>query len=578
MRPLVKEVIIENFMSYRYARIPLKAGLNIITGPNGAGKSSILLAISVALGQTYTERGRKLSDLIRRGEDIARVTVVVDNSPRHGTKPLPRWRYDEFYLTRYIRADGRYWHELNHNPATKNEVSRLLRKIGLNPDNMFIIMHQNMIEEFVYLSPQERLSLIEDATGLKGYRDAILRALRRLEYTLSEEEKVKKLLNEAEKKLAQVKAEYDLYIEKTKLEERKRYLQLERAWTIVRDWERKVRMLEDELEKLSVEKEKLTKLISKCKRDFETYLDMISNYEKQILDSYSKGLETHEFKKLLRDYRRIWELYAENLCNMKLSEFKLTLILNKIQEKSSELEESRGALNEFLKRALILGERIKTERTLKEIEEELHQVELQLAAYRHVREDIREIYERYLQDLNRLKERALIAARNREKALEELEYRRNLWKKKVIELISGIRELYLKYLSFVDAVGDVRIVNLDDVEKAGVEVLVGFRGASPTVLDPYTQSGGERTTATMCFLLALQQYIRSPFKAIDEFDVHMDPRNREAIFNLIFSIVEENPVSQYLIITPGTLTENIQKANVIVVQNVKGVSKVGVFR
>ncbi|MFB6216003.1 MAG: AAA family ATPase, partial [Candidatus Aenigmatarchaeota archaeon] len=67
----IREIILENFMSYDYARIPLEKGLNLITGPNGAGKSSILLAISVALGQSHTERSRKLSDLIRRGEEMA---------------------------------------------------------------------------------------------------------------------------------------------------------------------------------------------------------------------------------------------------------------------------------------------------------------------------------------------------------------------------------------------------------------------------------------------------------------------------------------------------------------------------
>ncbi|MEM2648940.1 MAG: ATP-binding protein, partial [Candidatus Bathyarchaeia archaeon] len=57
---LISEIILENFMSYEYARIPLKPGVNIICGPNGAGKSSILLGISVALGQSYTERSKRL--------------------------------------------------------------------------------------------------------------------------------------------------------------------------------------------------------------------------------------------------------------------------------------------------------------------------------------------------------------------------------------------------------------------------------------------------------------------------------------------------------------------------------------
>ena len=55
--PPIKEIILENFMSYEYARIPLNQGLNLIVGPNGAGKSSVLLAISVGSGRP-TQSGR----------------------------------------------------------------------------------------------------------------------------------------------------------------------------------------------------------------------------------------------------------------------------------------------------------------------------------------------------------------------------------------------------------------------------------------------------------------------------------------------------------------------------------------
>ncbi len=65
MAGIIKEVILENFMSYRYARAHLEDGVNLITGPDGSGKSTILLAISIAPGQTCTER-RRLGDLIRR--------------------------------------------------------------------------------------------------------------------------------------------------------------------------------------------------------------------------------------------------------------------------------------------------------------------------------------------------------------------------------------------------------------------------------------------------------------------------------------------------------------------------------
>ena len=160
---LIQEVILENFMSYEYARVPFKQGVNIIGGPNGAGKSSLLLAISVGLGQTYTERSRKLSDLIRWGQDQARVTLILDNSKQGNKRPVAKYSKDQLFLTRVLRRDGKYWFELENRVASKQDVERLLGKFGVDPDNMLIIMHQNMVEQFSVLSNVEKLRMVEAA-------------------------------------------------------------------------------------------------------------------------------------------------------------------------------------------------------------------------------------------------------------------------------------------------------------------------------------------------------------------------------------------------------------------------------
>ena len=570
VRTFIKEVILENFMSYRYSRIELRPGLNLITGPNGAGKSSILLGIAVALGQTYTERGRRLGDLIRRGEDVARITVVLDNTPYNGKRLMPRWKYDEIYITRYLRSDGRYWHEINNKMVTKSELTKFLRKVGLNPDNMFIIMHQNMIEEFAFLSPQEKLKLIEDAVGLRSFREAILRAMKKLEHTKSEEEKVRSLLSKAEEKLRKIEEEYNKYKKRLELQESIKRTKAEIAW-------RHVIELEKELENLRKNKNELEKCLTNLQEKInklEKILKItLSNANKTKHDLLNEKISLKEgVEKLYSMLIKYSEYYAEK--REKLLEYKYTeKELNKIV---SEIEELKSALQDALRKASLLSPRIEVERTLDELEENLKKLEIELARIGKVSEEVEEIYKRYLSSIENLKIRAKKVAENKEKILKELEYRKTLWRKKLIELVSGVREKYIKYLSHVDAVGDVRLVNLDDIENAGIVILVGFRGATPTVLDPYTQSGGERTTATMCFLLALQQKILSPFRAIDEFDVHMDPRNREEIFNLILSIVRQNPDVQYLVITPGILTTFEEDMNIIVVQNIRGVSRVGV--
>jgi chromosome segregation protein len=117
----------------------------------------------------------------------------------------------------------------------------------------------------------------------------------------------------------------------------------------------------------------------------------------------------------------------------------------------------------------------------------------------------------------------------------------------------------------------VRLANGSDIEAAGLEILVGFKGSEAVPLDSYTQSGGERTTATMSFLLALQQHVRSPFRAVDEYDIHMDPKNRELIAQMLISAVNDS-TAQYVVITPSQITFAKEDVNIITVQNVEGKS------
>jgi chromosome segregation protein len=130
---------------------------------------------------------------------------------------------------------------------------------------------------------------------------------------------------------------------------------------------------------------------------------------------------------------------------------------------------------------------------------------------------------------------------------------------------------YQKILAQAQAVGEVGIVNGHDIEAAGLEIRVGFKGGKPVPLDAYTQSGGERTTATMSFLLALQQHVRSPFRAVDEYDIHMDPKNREIIAQMLISTVKD-AYTQYIVITPSQVTFAKEDANIITVQNIEGKS------
>ncbi len=630
---LIREIILENFMSHEYSRIPLRQGLNLVCGPNGAGKSSILLGLAVALGQTYTERSRRLSDLIRRGKDLGRVSVVFDNSPHNGKRPIASINSDTLVLSRYLNRDGTYWHEANSRMVMKGEVLRLLERLSINPDNMLIIMHQNMIDVFGAVDAQEKLKLVEEAVGLREYRERIIEGRDKLSHTLSEEESIRNLLEKAQETLRYWEGEYQRFQRKREFGERKRELELEYAWAKYIKQEEAVENLrskldglkgeqkeiEEELDESSKQEEGLGKKLKEMEFELDAAYQKLITQERmqaeasarvELIDSFSTPLRSvaeaslgellgHLESELARarksmkeaderakevkselvgvkgDIERTRETHVNSRIRIALLGLRRELLEKDILSAQSELRKARRELEGLEREARAVGERVETQRKPQEVLDDLKLTNVQLASLADVSPDVERMYLSYKSTLDELRAKAEVAAANRQRALDELELRKRRWANEVNKLLREVGVNYGEILERVNASGDIRLVNVHDIDEAGLELRVGFKGAEPQVLDAYTQSGGERTIALMCFLLALQQRIRSPLRAIDEFETHLDPRNREAILQRIMEFMKEE-MAQYIVITPGRLVDVEGVPNVITVQNIAGSSQVKV--
>jgi chromosome segregation protein len=639
---LIQEVILENFMSYEYARVSFKHGVNVICGPNGSGKSSLLLAISVALGQSYTERSKKLCDLIRWGKDQARVTLVLDNTKKGNKRPVPKFNKDQIFLTRVLRKDGQYWFELENRAATKQDVERLLSKLGVDPDNMLIVMHQNMVEQFTVLSQQEKLRMVESAVGLGPYRENVLQAQKKLTRTLSQEESVSKLLESAEQTLSYWREQYDRYQEKKQLLTKRRFLERELAWNEAARREEIVKVLEADRKKekdalneieeeaktveeyLRTQQNELEKLKEKRKTFFDERLSLerekagcestISLCEQllkemtrlenphlqltQLMDEQSSaqftllrseklkefvqnsgqqlpklsaeiGKNQIETRSLEDEIEKVEDQSIENRIKLALLQYRREKTAADIERLESELKSAKTHLSEAMAKAEQTGPRIAVVKGVGEIFDEIRVTDGHLAALSSVSEDIERMYESYSKLYLELKEKAQVVVENRETTLEEVKTRMQAWRTVIQSLLDRVNLEYQKILAQAQAVGEVNLVNAHDMEAAGLEIVVGFKGGKPAALDAYTQSGGERTTATMSFLLALQHHVRSPFRAVDEYDIHMDPKNREIIARMLISTVKDAN-AQYIVITPSQVTFAKEEANIITVQSIEG--------
>ena len=633
---LIQELIVENFMSYEYARVPFKQGVNVIGGPNGAGKSSLLLAISVGLGQTYTERSRKLSDLIRWGQDQARVTLILDNSKKGNKRPVTKYNKDQLFLTRVLRRDGKYSFELENKVASKQDIERLLGKFGVDPNNMLIIMHQSMVEQFSVLSNVEKLRMVEAAVGLEPFRENVLQARTKLTRILSQEESVGKLLEQAQQTLNYWREQYEKFQEKKQLQIKRRFLDRELVWAEVEKRENAVRVLQNNfnknqqlLGKIENERQSILseiddhqsqsqKLGDEVKSLFDdrlslereiAYNESVQLLIEQFLDE-AQLLEENAIKdqfKLLRignlklivqnaidkiakatelmnankakmlklegSTDRISDNTLENRVSLALLEFKRETAISEKKNIEKSIQETQENVTAAISRAEQLGERIVVLKNSSEIQDEIAQTEGHLSALSSVSEEIERQYESYSKLYLELKEKMQLVVENREKTLEEVRTRLQAWRSVMENLLDRVNLEYQRIMSQTLATGEVKLSSVQDIETSGLEIYVGFKGSKPVALDAYTQSGGERTTATMGFLLALQQHVRSPFRAVDEYDIHMDPKNREMIAKVLVALIKD-AASQYVVITPSQITFAQQDANVITVQNLEGKSVV----
>jgi chromosome segregation protein len=633
---LIQELIVENFMSYEYARVPFKRGVNVIGGPNGAGKSSLLLAISVGLGQTSTERSRKLSDLIRWGQDQARVTLILDNTRQGGRRPEPKFNKDQLFLTRILRRDGKYWFELENNVASKQDVERLLGKFGVDPNNMLIIMHQNMVEQFSVLSNIDKLRMVEEAVGLEPFRENVVAAKTKLTRILTQEESVGKLLEQAEQTLNYWREQYERFQEKKQLQLKRRFLDRELVWAEVErredilkglqanfnrthqvlekiEDERQIiigeldaqrveqQTLKDEtklmfeerlglerktaqnqsqlsfVEQLLSEAEHLQSVTDLCQFKLlrpESLREMLEMSQQQ-LEKAAKQIVANQtvMQRLEESTSRIAIQALDKRVTLALLEFKRERAIKEQENIVKSLKEAQENLNAALAKAQESGERIAIVKSPGEIQEEMGLTDGHISALSGISEEIERQYESYSKLYFELKEKAQLVAENREKTLEEVQTRMTAWRTVMEQLLSRVNLEYQRIMSQTLATGEIQLSNPQDITIAGLEIYVGFKGSKPVTLNAYTQSGGERTTATMGFLLALQQHVRSPFRAVDEYDIHMDPKNREMIAKVLVAMIKD-ATSQYVVITPSQITFVQQDANVITVQNLDGKSLV----
>src|SRR5687768_8620978 len=179
------------------------SGITAIVGPNGSGKSNIADALRWVLGeQSYSLlRGKKTEDMIFSGSEhrsragMASVHILFDNS--NGWLPLD---FTEVGMTRRAYRDGHNDYLLNDQHVRLRDLNELLAASGLS-ERTYTIIGQGLVDASLALKADERRRLFEEAAGVGLYRVRREEAIKRLENTTRNLERVLDIMSELEPRL-----------------------------------------------------------------------------------------------------------------------------------------------------------------------------------------------------------------------------------------------------------------------------------------------------------------------------------------------------------------------------------------
>jgi chromosome segregation protein len=179
------------------------SGITAIVGPNGSGKSNIADALRWVLGeQSYTLlRGKKTEDMIFNGSEhraragMASAHILFDNT----TNWLPL-DFTEVGMTRRAYRDGHNDYLLNSQHVRLRDLNEILAASGLS-ERTYTILGQGLVDASLALKADERRRLFEEAAGVGLYRVRREDAMKRLENTARNLERVLDIMSELEPRL-----------------------------------------------------------------------------------------------------------------------------------------------------------------------------------------------------------------------------------------------------------------------------------------------------------------------------------------------------------------------------------------
>ena len=247
----LKEINTSGFKSFAdKITFTLDGKITCIVGPNGSGKSNVVDAVRWVLGEQSVKSLRgtdSMTDVIFSGSktrnplNVASVTLIFDNSDHYINVP-----YTEISIKRRVYRTGENEYFLNGEKCRLKDITDILLDTATSKEG-FNIISQGEISKILSNSSTDRRYIFESASGVLKYKKRKEEALRKLDKTQNNIERVQDILGEIETRIEPLKEQ------STKAKE---YLDTKEKLENI-----EVAVLAFDIDKLSYDHEKLSKEI-----------------------------------------------------------------------------------------------------------------------------------------------------------------------------------------------------------------------------------------------------------------------------------------------------------------------------
>ena len=373
-------------------RLEFPGKITAIVGPNGSGKSNIADAIRWVLGEQSFSllRAKKTEDMIFSGSQgrsragMAATTITFNN--QDGWLPID---YSQVAITRQAYRDGQNEYLLNGQKVRLKDISELLSQTGLSERN-YTIIGQGLVDAALALRPDERRKLFEEAAGIGLYRSRKDEALRRLENTRKNLDRVLDILSEIKPRLRSLERQAERFQDYQQLQSDLRLLL--REWYGYQ-WHQKqqdLRNIRNAFQDQETRLHSLRKKYLEAEEKVEKTRNQLGEYRKKLEEKHGDLSTNH--RKLEQTTREI-AIIEERQRSYEQQKGNLAIDIANLQEEIIDLEAQKASYEEDLalrkeEHLLAADETEKYKLRVAEITDKRQQIETELSAIRKLHIDL----------------------------------------------------------------------------------------------------------------------------------------------------------------------------------------------